>query len=29
LDEIVVVTWTHDPAPRHRSYELVASAMRK
>jgi luciferase family oxidoreductase group 1 len=24
LDEIVVVTWTHDPAPRHRSYELLA-----
>jgi luciferase family oxidoreductase group 1 len=28
LDEIVVVTWTHDPAPRHRSYELLASALR-
>ena len=26
LDEIVVVTWTHDPAARHRSYELLASA---
>ena len=26
LDELVVVTWTHDPAPRHRSYELLASA---
>ena len=24
LDEIVVVTWTFDPAPRHRSYELLA-----
>jgi luciferase family oxidoreductase group 1 len=28
LEEIVVVTWTHDPAPRHRSYELLASALR-
>jgi luciferase family oxidoreductase group 1 len=28
LDEIVVVTWTHDPAPRRRSYELLASALR-
>ena len=27
LDEIVVVTWTHDPAPRHRSYELLARAV--
>ncbi|HET8585565.1 MAG TPA: LLM class flavin-dependent oxidoreductase [Casimicrobiaceae bacterium] len=26
LDELVVVTWTHDPAPRHRSYELLAQA---
>ena len=26
LDELVVVTWTHDPAPRHRSYELLAEA---
>jgi alkanesulfonate monooxygenase SsuD/methylene tetrahydromethanopterin reductase-like flavin-dependent oxidoreductase (luciferase family) len=26
LDEIVVNTWTHDPAARHRSYELIASA---
>ena len=26
LDEIVVVTWTHDPAARRRSYELIASA---
>jgi len=29
LDEIVVVTWTHDPAARHRSYELIASATPK
>jgi luciferase family oxidoreductase group 1 len=26
LDELVVVTWTHDPVARHRSYELLASA---
>ena len=26
LDELVVVTWTHDPAPRLRSYELLAEA---
>jgi alkanesulfonate monooxygenase SsuD/methylene tetrahydromethanopterin reductase-like flavin-dependent oxidoreductase (luciferase family) len=26
LDELVVVTWTYDPAPRHRSYELLAKA---
>ena len=26
LDELVVVTWTFDPAPRHRSYELLAKA---
>jgi alkanesulfonate monooxygenase SsuD/methylene tetrahydromethanopterin reductase-like flavin-dependent oxidoreductase (luciferase family) len=26
LDEIVVVTWTHDPAARPRSYELLAKA---
>jgi luciferase family oxidoreductase group 1 len=26
LDELVVVTWTYDAAPRHRSYELLASA---
>ena len=26
LEELVVVTWTHDPAPRHRSYELLADA---
>ncbi|MEO8303313.1 MAG: LLM class flavin-dependent oxidoreductase [Betaproteobacteria bacterium] len=28
LDELVVVTWTFDPAPRHRSYELLAQAFR-
>jgi luciferase family oxidoreductase group 1 len=27
LDEIVVVTWTHDPAARRCSYELLAHAM--
>jgi luciferase family oxidoreductase group 1 len=26
LDELVIVTWTYDPAPRHRSYELLATA---
>ena len=26
LDEIVINTWTHDPAARHRSYELLANA---
>ncbi|HEX2229748.1 MAG TPA: LLM class flavin-dependent oxidoreductase [Candidatus Binatia bacterium] len=26
LDELVVVTWTYDPGPRHRSYELLAKA---
>lgn len=26
LDELVVVTWTHDPKARHRSYELLARA---
>jgi luciferase family oxidoreductase group 1 len=26
LDELVVVTWTYDPEPRHRSYELLAKA---
>ncbi|MCC7217227.1 MAG: LLM class flavin-dependent oxidoreductase [Burkholderiales bacterium] len=26
LDELVVVTWTYEPAPRHRSYELLAEA---
>ena len=26
LDELVVVSWTHDPAARHRSYELLAAA---
>lgn len=29
LDELVVVTWTYDPAPRHRSYELLAEAFRQ
>jgi luciferase family oxidoreductase group 1 len=28
LDELVVVTWTHDPAPRHRSYALLADAFK-
>ena len=28
LDELVVVTWTHDPAARRRSYELLAQAFR-
>jgi luciferase family oxidoreductase group 1 len=28
LQEIVIVTWTYDPAPRHRSYELIAEAFR-
>jgi luciferase family oxidoreductase group 1 len=26
LDELVVVTWSHDPAARQRSYELLAEA---
>ncbi|MEO5702229.1 MAG: LLM class flavin-dependent oxidoreductase [Casimicrobiaceae bacterium] len=26
LDEMVIVTWTHDPAARRRSYELIAEA---
>ena len=26
LDELVIVTWTYDPVPRHRSYELLAQA---
>lgn len=26
VDEIVIVTWTHDAAARHRSYELIAQA---
>ncbi|MCW5622918.1 MAG: LLM class flavin-dependent oxidoreductase [Burkholderiales bacterium] len=26
LDELVIVTWTYDPAARHRSYELLARA---
>ena len=25
LDELVVVTWTYDPEPRHRSYELLVA----
>ena len=25
LDELVIVTWTFDSAPRHRSYELLAA----
>ena len=29
LEELVIVTWTHDPAPRHRSYELLAEAFRE
>ena len=28
LDELVIVTWTYDPAPRHRSYELLAAEFR-
>jgi alkanesulfonate monooxygenase SsuD/methylene tetrahydromethanopterin reductase-like flavin-dependent oxidoreductase (luciferase family) len=24
LDELVIVTWTYDSEPRHRSYELLA-----
>jgi luciferase family oxidoreductase group 1 len=28
LEELVVVTWTYDPAPRHRSYELLAEAFK-
>jgi alkanesulfonate monooxygenase SsuD/methylene tetrahydromethanopterin reductase-like flavin-dependent oxidoreductase (luciferase family) len=24
LDELVIVSWTYDAAPRHRSYELLA-----
>jgi luciferase family oxidoreductase group 1 len=27
LDELVVVTWTHDPAPRRRSYEILARTL--
>ena len=27
LDEIVVNTWTHDPAARHRSYELLSAEL--
>ncbi|HET9729042.1 MAG TPA: LLM class flavin-dependent oxidoreductase, partial [Acidimicrobiia bacterium] len=26
LEELVVVTWTHDAAARRRSYELIAQA---
>ena len=26
MDELVIVTWTYDAAPRHRSYELIARA---
>jgi hypothetical protein len=26
VDELVVVTWTYDPEPRRRSYELLAQA---
>ncbi|MBI1395042.1 MAG: MsnO8 family LLM class oxidoreductase [Betaproteobacteria bacterium] len=26
LDELVIVTWTYEPQPRHRSYELLADA---
>jgi luciferase family oxidoreductase group 1 len=26
LNELVIVTWTYDSAPRHRSYELLAEA---
>jgi luciferase family oxidoreductase group 1 len=29
LDELVVVTWTYDPAPRHRSYEVLAAAFQE
>ena len=29
LDELVIVTWTYDPAPRHRSYELLAEALER
>ena len=28
LDELVVVTWTYDPAARQRSYELIARTFR-
>lgn len=28
LDELVIVTWSHDAAVRHRSYELLAQAFR-
>ena len=26
LEELVIVTWTYEPEPRHRSYELLAQA---
>ena len=29
LDELVIVTWTHDPVARHRSYELLAAAFQQ
>ena len=25
IDEVVVLTWSHDPAARRRSYELLAN----
>ena len=28
LDELVIVTWTYDAAPRHRSYELLSEAFK-
>ena len=28
LDELVIVTWTYDAAPRHRSYELLSKAFK-
>ena len=27
VDEIAVITWTHDPQAQRRSYELLAQAM--
>lgn len=27
LDELVIVTWTYDPAPRQKSYKLIANAL--
>ena len=29
IDEVVVITWTHDPAAQRRSYELLARAQRQ